>query len=90
MVARLAGFEDLCCLIYVCNLALLQAGYVEFATAWTKNRAVALLRPLLRGIVRAIGSRPMLSVYEVHNMPLVLVAQLWPSMPAAHFICLCL
>ena len=43
---------------------------MEFATAWTKNRAVALLRPLLRGIVSAFGSRPVLSVYEVFPVPL--------------------
>ncbi|KAK9843811.1 hypothetical protein WJX81_007277 [Elliptochloris bilobata] len=43
-------------------------GYADFATAWTKTRAVALLRPLLHGLIRAFGSRPLLSVYE--NAPL--------------------
>ena len=40
-------------------------GFADFATAWTSNRTVSLLKPLLRGLVRVFGSRPLLRVYEV-------------------------
>jgi len=39
-------------------------GYTDFATAQTKNRAVALLRPLQRGLLGALCSRPLVEVFE--------------------------
>ena len=51
-------------------------GFLDFATAWTSNRTVSLLKPLLRGLVRIFGSRPLLRVFEV-----------WPGTALSFFCC---